>query len=226
MIDPYRTFAAGVQALRRHVEALTYGYGGALGVAAEPYPYQIAGAGRVLFSNRIRHLLSDEVGLGKTVETLMIINALRWQNPNHRTVAIVPDRLVGQWQDEAWTRGHIRAAVPDELGGISPDERGEDPSMWIVRPQSIQQNAFTLDPDRYDLLVVDEPQTLPLEVLNTIEQIGDQFRQLLLLSATPRLGDPEWQRRFMTLLEPERSALAVASQKDINSFLEAIEETG
>ena len=38
-----------------------------------------------------RFLLADEVGLGKTVQTLMILNALRLQNPRHRALILVPD---------------------------------------------------------------------------------------------------------------------------------------
>ena len=220
MNDVYCSFAAGVQALRRRVEALTYGCGGALGVAADPYPHQIASISRILTDIRIRHLISDEVGLGKTVETLMIINALRWQNRSHRTVVIVPDRLVSQWQDEAWTRGHIRAAVPDDIDG---EERIEDPVMYIVRPQSIQDGSFVLDPVKYDLLIVDEPQTFPIDVLDSLERKCDQFRQVLLLSATPRLGDPGWLKRFMAFLEPERSALAKFEEIDVDTFLNSIE---
>ena len=37
-------------------------------------------------ANATRHLISDEVGLGKTIQTLMILNALRYENPAHRAL--------------------------------------------------------------------------------------------------------------------------------------------
>ncbi|MGO7205875.1 hypothetical protein ACCT30_32725, partial [Rhizobium ruizarguesonis] len=83
MMDHYLRFVNCVQALRRRTEALTIAMGGALGVAADPLPHQLASARRVLSDTDVRHLLSDEVGLGKTVQALMIVNALRWQYPKH-----------------------------------------------------------------------------------------------------------------------------------------------
>lgn len=65
-MDHYLRFVNCVQALRRRVSALDIGLGGALGVAADPLPYQIATVRRVLGNAHIRHLISDEVGLGKT----------------------------------------------------------------------------------------------------------------------------------------------------------------
>ena len=155
MADIYRNIISGVQALRRRTEALTLGVGGALGVAADPYPYQVDTVKRILSDTKIRHLIADEVGLGKTVQALMIINALHWQNPDYRVVILVPDRLVGQWLDECWTRAHTLAAIIE-----NDDQLGDDTVIRLVRPQNIQDGAFTLDPDRFDLLVIDEPQTM------------------------------------------------------------------
>lgn len=91
--------------------ALNEGLGGALGVAAEPLPHQLATVRRVLSEAEIRHLISDEVGLGKTVQALMIVNALRFQDPTHRTLVVAPDNLLSQWQDECWTKGHVMPAL-------------------------------------------------------------------------------------------------------------------
>lgn len=74
-MDQYLRFINGLQALRRKTSALGIGLGGALGAAADPLPHQLATVRRVLGDSHIRHLLSDEVGLGKTVQALMIINA-------------------------------------------------------------------------------------------------------------------------------------------------------
>ncbi|MCA1791490.1 MAG: hypothetical protein LC667_17075, partial [Thioalkalivibrio sp.] len=84
-MDYYLRFVNSIQAQRRRVAALDIGLGGALGVAANPLPHQIATVRRILGDSHIRHLISDEVGLGKTVQALMVVNALRWQDPTHRT---------------------------------------------------------------------------------------------------------------------------------------------
>jgi ATP-dependent helicase HepA len=114
--DPYLALAAGAQALRRRVERQALGLGGALGVAAEPYPHQLATVRRIVGDTRVRHLIADEVGLGKTVEALMVLNVLRLQDPNHSAVIVAPDRLIDQWQSECWTRCHVQATVVDDSG--------------------------------------------------------------------------------------------------------------
>lgn len=215
--DPYICFAAGVQAARRKVEGLGLALGGALGVAAEPYPHQIASVSRILTDTRIRHLISDEVGLGKTVQTLMILNALRFQNPAHRAVILVPDRLVTQWHTECWSRAHTHASV---LGDPTDDD---EQFVRIVRPQSLQSGEFRLDPAEFDMLIVDEPQVLPVEVMDQVERIAGEFRQFLILSATPDLGNQENGRRMMAMLEPERSACAVSSGLDPLDSLDHLE---
>jgi ATP-dependent helicase HepA len=216
--DPYRCLVAGAQAARRRVEGLGLAIGGALGVAAEPYPHQIAAVRRILTDTRVRHLISDEVGLGKTVQALMVLNALRYQNAALRAVILVPDRLVGQWHTECWTRGHTRAAIVEE-----PSELDE-PYVKIVRPQSLQSGAFQLDPDEFDLLIVDEPQIMPVEVTEQVERVAGQFRQLLVLSATPGLGDRQKRLRMMALLEPERTGAAVLEGRDPDAALDSLED--
>jgi ATP-dependent helicase HepA len=199
MSDAYHILAAATQAARRRVEALTLARGGALGVAAEPYPHQVATAARILTDTRVRHLIADEVGLGKTVQALMVLNALRWQNPAHKATILVPDRLVNQWRIECWTRCHCEAAV-------AGDENTDDADAFvrIVRPESVQSGKFTLAPEDFDLLIVDEPQTMPVALMEEVERVAPNFRQLLILSATPGLGDPIRRQRIMKLLEPER----------------------
>ena len=195
--DPYLAMAAGAQALRRRIERQALGLGGALGVAAEPYPHQLATVRRILGDTRIRHLIADEVGLGKTVEALMVLNALRLQDSNHSAVIVAPDRLIDQWQSECWTRCHVQATVVDDSG----ETEGR---VQLIRPQSLVSGAYVLDPLNTTLLLVDEPQTMPVAAIEIIERRASDFRQFLLLSATPGLGDPMRRLQLMRMLEPER----------------------
>ena len=200
------TFSSGVQALRRSTESLSNAIGGALGVAADPYPHQLATVSEILTDVRIRHLIADEVGLGKTVQALMIINALRCQDPHHRTVIIAPERLIGQWQDETWTRAHVRAA----LVGTQFYDRAESPPIILVRPKDVMdtETNFNLDPNEQTLLIVDEPQSLQQAALDAIARVSSSYQQLLVLSATPGLSNPRMRETILTMIEPERTALA------------------
>lgn len=222
-MDHYLRFVNGVQALRRRVSALDIGLGGALGVAADPLPHQIATVRRVLGDSHIRHLISDEVGLGKTVQALMIVNALRWQHPGHRTLIIAPDNLLSQWQEECWIRGHIMPAIAGAVGDGTQDERSP---VTLARPRDLMtrpgQGARTIsaDPAVFDLLIIDEPQTMPRETIQVISQASDEFRQVLVLSATPRLGDPVWREPILRMIEPEAAALARIEGRNVAEVLE------
>lgn len=221
-MDQYLRFINGLQALRRKTSALGIGLGGALGVAADPLPHQLATVRRVLGDSHIRHLLSDEVGLGKTVQALMIINALRWQDPSHRTLVIVPDNLLSQWQEEAWIRGHVMPAIAGTIAG-SDDETSP---ITLARPRDLMnrtgQEARTIsaDPTVFDLLIVDEPQTMPRDAIQFVSQVADEFRQVLVLSATPRLGDPSWRDPILRMIEPEAAFRARIEGRSLDEILE------
>lgn len=144
----------------------------------------------------------------KTVQALMIMNALRCQDRTHTTVIVAPERLIEQWRQECATRAHVEPVTLEYL-----EEFDGQPRVLLVRPQELGSREFQLAPDTQTLLIVDEPQTMPLDVVDHIAlpAVGGRFRQLLLLSATPRLGDPRWRAPILRLLEPE---LAAAAQLD------------
>jgi ATP-dependent helicase HepA len=212
MSDPFIDLCLGVQAVRRKVEREIAGLGGATGVAAVPYPHQIANVQRVLTDSRIRHLIADEVGLGKTVQTLMILNALRIQNPRHRALILVPENLAPQWLLECQSRGHFTPldSAPHD------DETGAHVRLaYYEQLRSITE----IDPNVYDLLVVDEIQRLQSDVRQRIADVAGEFRQLLLLSATPKLEDVQAFRQLLTILEPSRMALAARTLDTPEAFL-------
>lgn len=220
-MDHYLRFVNCVQALRRRTEALGIAMGGALGVAADPLPHQIATVRRVLSDTDVRHLLSDEVGLGKTVQALMIMNALRWQYPKHRALIVAPDNLLAQWQEECWIRGHVMPA----LAGVASDDDSEKTPVLLARPRDLvrrpgdAERVVQLDGRKFDLLVVDEPQTMPREIVQTISQAADGFRQVLVLSATPRLGDVAWRELIMRMVEPAAAFRARFGDRSIGEIL-------
>lgn len=223
MTDAFLRFVNCVEAYRMRTFTLNEGLGGALGIAAEPLPYQLATVRNVLGSSTIRHLISDEVGLGKTVQALMIVNALRVQDARHRTLIVLPDNLLSQWQDECWTKAHVMPA----LVGTSDFNRDDMPAITLVRPRDLTirddegVRVFQADSQVFDLLIIDEPQTMPRDVAQTISQMTDNFRQVLVLSATPRLADTFWHNWLMRILEPDIFQLAQLESRVIDKEREA-----
>lgn len=223
MHDPYHAAIHGIAALRRVAERDGGALLGALGVAAEPLPHQIATVRRILAATEIRHLIADGVGLGKTIQALMIINALRIADPSHRTLIVAPRHLIGQWAEEVRTRAHVEPIF---------SEHGDDDGpcsgpIEIVSPAALlERRLLAFDrsrpDDRHDLLVLDEPQSYTQDQRRALAN-AVPFSQLLLLSATPGLGDPRMREHIFALVEPERTAIDEASEAEPGATLAADE---
>ena len=60
-----------------------------------------------------RFLLADEVGLGKTVEALMVVRQLLVDRASAVVQIIVPSALVGQWRDELRSKISVAEGADD-----------------------------------------------------------------------------------------------------------------
>jgi SNF2 family DNA or RNA helicase len=109
-----------------------------------PLPHQIRALSRAISNDRVRYLLADEVGLGKTIEAGLIMRELKLRGLVRRTLVIAPKGLVSQWVAEmAFHFGEqfhpimsedykslrrISAIQSDELRGLRTDY-GYDPAL-------------------------------------------------------------------------------------------------
>ncbi|MGO7208550.1 hypothetical protein ACCT30_47065, partial [Rhizobium ruizarguesonis] len=111
------------------------------------------------------------------------------------------------------------------LAGVASDEDAEKTSVLLARPRDLvrrqgeAERTVELDGSKFDLLVVDEPQTMPREIVQTISQAADSFRQVLVLSATPRLGDAVWRDLIMRMVEPVAAFRARFEDRAIGEVL-------
>ena len=220
--NAYADLCVHLQALRRRAEEVRSPLVSALGVAGSIYTHQLANVLRVLKDLRVRHLLADEVGLGKTVQALMILNALRRQRPDLRALVVVPDSaLMVQWRDELMTRAHtapyekrtpgegqyVRLAWEEQLR-----ERGPDGEPLLL--------LGDIDPTQYQLLIVDELHRLRADFQDRIVRSAASFEHVLVLTATPSFQRPERHAQLFALLEPERTARA---RWDVSQTSSAVE---
>src|SRR5271166_3186667 len=65
-----------------------------------PLPHQLYALQRAISGDRIRYLLADEVGLGKTIEAGLIVRELKIRGLVKRILVVAPAGLVLQWQSE------------------------------------------------------------------------------------------------------------------------------
>lgn len=211
-MKPFYIRKSAIRALERATDAESWEILGALGVAADPYPHQIANVRHILAAPEIRHLIADEVGLGKTVQAFMILNVLRRRDPSLRVAIVAPERICYQWQAELSARAHIRADIWNEE--VQTNRLDGEGCVHVIRAEVIRAEPALPSPQTYDLLIVDEPHVLSLRQMSFLATWcragleGSRFRHVLLLTATPRLGNREWARSLFNILEPDQSEAA------------------
>src|SRR6266511_4530434 len=99
----------------------------------EPLPHQLAVLDRALATEPLRLLLADEVGLGKTIETGLIITDLKTRGLIHRVLVVAPTGVQLQWVAEMVDRFGEEFVLVGP-GGV-PVDAGIDP--WRVFDQVV-----------------------------------------------------------------------------------------
>lgn len=159
--------------------------------------HQINVVQRVLTDHSQRYLLADEVGLGKTIEAGVVVRqAVLDDLRGHRILILVPHTLVEQWREELTVRFGLRDFV--------------DISVFVLPQENSDALRDILANEELSLLVIDEAHNIadPLAVETTQElyrlicTIAHRTNGLLLLSATPILGNEYGFLRMLHLLDP------------------------
>jgi superfamily II DNA or RNA helicase len=162
---------------------------------------------RLAIRSPIKVLVADEVGLGKTIEALMLIEwGLRKQIfSNGRVLILVPRCLLGQWIEEA-RRMRLRAESDlkriDEL--MQGEPRGFRVFIFKIDTAKKQQYLEKLCKYKWDLVVVDEAHKLSVDSLrlDLVEKLveANPDASIILLSATPHRGREEDYLALLKLL--------------------------
>lgn len=222
MVDSLGRYWLNLHARAREIDA-DQALLGALGVAAFAYPHQIYNVRRMVTDTTCRYLLADEVGLGKTIQALMVLRALASQRDTGLRVAlVVPDDLVQQWQEELISRTQVGGAgiAPEPSDEVSPPPpaRGEV-AVDLCRQARLASGAIRLNPRLYDVLIVDEYPKLVQAVREMVAVASRTTPHVLLLSATPGLHDAQSRSDILSILEPDLARRAQALDRDILELL-------
>ena len=174
---------------------------GLLGVRASLIPHQLYIAWNACRRERVRVLLADEVGLGKTVEAGMILNRLLKFERVQRALIVVPDALQVQWLVELVRKFSI---TPDLYSG---EEHDFHQAQIHLLPHSQLANARekVLSGD-FEITIVDEAHHLEPDSseFECLQQLSEQSKHLVLLTATPEQLGIEKHFARLQLLDPDK----------------------
>ncbi|NQV32392.1 MAG: DEAD/DEAH box helicase [Phycisphaeraceae bacterium] len=82
-----------------------------------PLPHQINALSRAIGGNRVRYLLADEVGLGKTIEAGLVMRELKLRGMVRRTLVVSPKGIATQWVAEMQNHfnEHFQLVLGDDI---------------------------------------------------------------------------------------------------------------
>jgi superfamily II DNA or RNA helicase len=168
--------------------------------------YQLRTALRVLGPLRGRALLSDEVGLGKTIEAGLVIKELLTRGLVKRFLVLTVPSLVDQWEEELEDKFGLRTVTTNHaVARNAPQELWQENSAIVASLHTVKQPA-QLELARqvhWDVLVVDEAHYLRNRDSQAWQAVNTLPRQfLLLLTATPVQNSLEELYNLVTLLQP------------------------
>jgi len=145
-----------------------------------PLPHQIRALSRAIANERVRYLLADEVGLGKTIEAGLIMRELKLRGLVKRTLVIAPKGLVSQWVSEM--RFHFgetfQLVLPEDiktLKRIAPAMGPGNGEKGNHDPEVLPANAWQM----FSQIVVPMDSVKPLDKRRgwTAAQVGEHNRE-------------------------------------------------
>jgi len=193
----------------------------------DPLPHQLEAIYDYLLKlARVRFLLADDAGAGKTIMAGLLIRELKLRGLVERVLIVCPANLAFQWQRELKEKFDEKFMI---LKGYDiRDQFGMN--QWLEQRQVLTSLDLAKREDilpglgqvHWDLVIVDEAHRMSAsdETHKTAryklgELLRDSSDHLLLLTATPHKGDPINFSLFLQLLDYDAYA-------DVKSIREAM----
>jgi superfamily II DNA or RNA helicase len=190
-------------------------------IAVEARPYQLVPLLMALKLDPVRLLIADDVGVGKTVEALLVARELLDRGEVTRTAVLCPPHLADQWASEMREKFHIDPTVvlPSTARRLDRNLRiGQ--SLFERYPHTIVSTDFIKSDRRRDDFLRSAPELVIVDEAHTCADPGDArggrhqrnqllrglardaLRHLLLVTATPHSGNEAAFRSLLALIDP------------------------
>lgn len=184
-----------------------------------PLPHQLEAVyERMLPQVRLRFLLADDPGAGKTIMAGLLLKELKLRGVIERVLILAPSPLTLQWQDELRSKFTETFEVINstlakgQLAG-NPWERFRQcvASIDFAKRDDVIPGILQVD---WDLVIVDEAHKCSARTqgddlrrtgrYELVEALSRNCERILLLTATPHQRDVDQFHNFLRLLEPEQ----------------------
>jgi len=179
----------------------------------EPFLHQVEILTRSILRDKIRVLIGDEIGLGKTITAIVIGKYLEDSGEAKRILVLVPRILLEKWKAETeyWV-GSSKVRVIESRAIDTYVEKGFPEGWYLVSMDLLVRNEKVrkaLSEANWDLIIVDEAHRLsPRSARDRWRYIGKGLiekhpeRHVILLSATPHKGFPDDYIAKLRILDP------------------------
>ena len=194
-------------------------------LGVEPRPYQLVPLLMALKLDPVRILISDDVGIGKTIEAGLIVRELLDRGEVQRLAVLCPPQLAEQWQAELRDKFHIEAelVLPGTAPRLERNLMRADQTIFDLYPFVIISTEFIKTEKRRadfsrtcpELVIVDEAHTCALgqergrhlrhELVKNLTK--NPQRHMILVTATPHSGKEEAFRSLLRLLDADFNQL-------------------
>ena len=200
----------------------------------DPLPHQLDAVYKHMpLLPRIRFLLADDPGAGKTIMAGLLMRELMQRGDVKRVLVLCPKALTDQWRREMWERFRERFVLV--TGESISSSFGQN--IWVENDQvvasvdlAIQDHVLPgIDQSHWDLVIFDEAHKLSAYRYGTAgridktkrymlaERLSTKTKHLLLMTATSHKGDPENFRLLLSLLDDKVFASQTGTQNALNS---------
>jgi superfamily II DNA or RNA helicase len=191
--------------------------------AIDDLPFQHLPVERALAQDRVRLLIADDVGLGKTLEAGLITSELALRGRAGRILVVTTRAMLTQFQKEFWTRFSIplsrldsaairrmRNKIPAHYNVFDQFDRS------IVSIDTLKRDAQIRDAIKHsywDLIIIDEAHNAAArkaaagsnsQRAELAQLLSRRTDSLLLLTATPHDGSQESFASLIEMLDPTR----------------------
>ena len=199
-------------------------------IGVEPRPYQLVPLMMALRQETVRLLISDDVGIGKTVESLLIARELHDRGEISGFTVLCPPHLAEQWRDalqEQFGYSEVTLVLSSTAKRLEKELSDGDDSIFKQHPITVVSMDFIKQPNRRDsfirtcpqLVIVDEAHGAAKregtnrnaqkrhELLQELASNDEQH--LILVTATPHSGHQDAFASLVSLLDPQFYDIAI-----------------